>query len=288
MKMIKSGNLGSFELGGNTAWNKGLGVRKNWSFNLHPTNLLLGHLSWLPYPHLLHLYNGANNRSLFTVVVGTKWNNACKVLRRELSRGRTSIAYSGLCISELVPGWFPIIMNIKSPVLPLPSFLLSVSKDSSKPYMEAQLSMHNSCLSYLNPASNRTVIVQRNYKGNCEYRQCSNWSQLLSRNWVFCWQLNLMLLFPWGTVLHCCFLLYLWSACHHLHCILHQNDGIVFILLVSPVYAVCFLDPCSSLLTFVSESFHFLLLSTQGRAVLCFGIQRIDFHLWSRRQFFKT
>lgn len=81
------------------------------------------------------------------------------------------IAYSGLCTSESVPGWFPIIMNIKSPVLPLPSFLLSVSKDSSKPYMEAQLSMHNSCLSYLNPASNRTVIVQRNYKGNCEYRE---------------------------------------------------------------------------------------------------------------------
>lgn len=28
------------------------------------------------------------------------------------------IAYSGLCTSELAPEWFPIIMNIKSPILP--------------------------------------------------------------------------------------------------------------------------------------------------------------------------
>lgn len=119
-------------------------------------------------------------------------------------------------------------------------------------------------------------------------RQCSNWSQLLSWNWVFCRHLNLMPLFPWGSVLHCCFLLYLWLACHHLHCTLHQNNGIVFICLVRPLNAVCFLDPCSSPLTFTSESSHFLSLSIHGRAMLYFGIQRIDFHLWARRQFFKT
>ena len=80
--------------------------------------------------------------------------------------------------------------------------------------------------------------------------------------------LNLMLLFPWGSVSPCCIPLYLWLACHHLHCALHQNDGIVFIYLVSPLCAVCFPDPCSSLLTFVSESFHFLWLNTQGRTML--------------------
>ena len=72
--------------------------------------------------------------------------------------------------------------------------------------------------------------------------QCSNWSQLLRWNWVFCRHLNLMPLFPRGSVLNCCFLLYLWLACHHLHRTLHQNDGIVFIPLLPPLNAVCFLD----------------------------------------------
>ena len=57
------------------------------------------------------------------------------------------IAYSGLCTSELAPGLFPIIMNVKNPILlcfnpptsppPPPSFLLLVSKGSNKPYMGA-------------------------------------------------------------------------------------------------------------------------------------------------------
>lgn len=33
--------------------------------------------------------------------------------------------------------------------------------------------MYSSCLSYLNPASNRTIIVQRNYEGNCECEEQS-------------------------------------------------------------------------------------------------------------------
>lgn len=169
-----------------------------------------------------------------------------------------------------------------SPTHPSPPFfLLPVSKDSNKPYMEAQLSMHNSCLSYLNPASNRTVIVWRNYKGNGECR-VQTVLQLISItvmklsllstskfNASFSLRICPSLLHPIVSVL----------ACHHLHCPLHQNDGIVFLHLVSPLYAICFLDLCSSLLTFISESSHFLSLNIQGRAMLCFGIQRIDFHL---------
>lgn len=80
--------------------------------------------------------------------------------------------------------------------------------------------------------------------------------------------LNLMLLFPWGSVPHCCVLLYPLLARHHLHCTPHQNNGIVFIYLVSSLCAVCFQDPCSSLLAFISESFHFL-CSTPREELCC-------------------
>lgn len=141
--------------------------------------------------------------------------------------------------------------------------------------------MHSSCLSYLNPASNRTIIVQRNYKGNCECEE-QTVLQLIS---ITVMKLSLLSTskFNASFSLRICpsLLLLIVSVVGLSPSALHSSSeyGIVFICLVWPLNAVCFLDPCSSPLTFPSESSHFLSLSIQGRAMLYFGIQRTDFHL---------
>ena len=133
---------------------------------------------------------------------------------------------------------------------------------------------HAQLLSYLNPASNRTKETVSE-----ERRPCSNISQLLSWNWVFC----LTSKFNASLSLRICpsLLHPVVSVVGPSPCTLPSSSG----------WWNCFslhVDPCSSLPTFISESFHFLCFNTWARTLLCFGIQRIDFHVWARRQFFKT
>ena len=148
--------------------------------------------------------------------------------------------------------------------------------------------MHSSCLSYLNPASNRTIIVQRNYKGNCECEEQSV-LQLIS---ITAMKLSLLSTSEFNASFSpriCPSLLLLIVSVVGLSTSASHSSSEWWNCLHSPPTASqCCLFPRSSLLTFTSESSHFLSLSIQGRATLYFGIQRIDFHLWARRQFFKT
>lgn len=197
-----------------------------------------------------------------STVLLSEWNeNAhAKYLEENYQAAEPQVSYSGLCASDLVPGWFPIIVHIKSPGLdPPPFFQLPVSRDNNQPVMGVQLGMHNSCLSYLNPASNRTATEQgRLWVRNTDDAPIDlNYCHAIDSSVR---HLNLMLPFPWGSVPLCCILLYALLARYLWHCTLHQNDGIVCIYLVSPLPAVRFPHPSSSLLTFISESFPFSLV----------------------------
>lgn len=124
-----------------------------------------------------------------SAVLLSEWNENthAKYLEENCQAADPQVSYSGLCTSYLIPDWFPLIVNIKSPGLdPPPFFQLPDSRDNKQPVMGAQLGMHNSCLSYLNPASNRTATEQGRLWVCKEHRRCSHWSQLLSCNWVFC------------------------------------------------------------------------------------------------------
>lgn len=150
-----------------------------------------------------------------STVLWSEWKETAhaKYLGEKSQEAGPQVPYSGLCTSDLVPGWFPITVNIKSPGLGSPPFFqLPLSRDNNQPVMEAQLSTRNSCLSYLNPASNRTATEQgrwwvRSADGapiDLNYRHAIESSVR---------HLNLMLPFPWGSVPLCYLLLYRLLGC---------------------------------------------------------------------------
>lgn len=143
------------------------------------------------------------------------WNETvhAKYLEENYQEADPQVSYSGLGTSDLVPGWFPMTANIKSPgLVPPPFFQLPVSRDNNQPVTGAQLGMHKSCLSYLNPASNRTATeqgrlwVRSTYGTPIDLNYCHAIESSVGH-------LNLMLPFPWGSVPLCCILLYPLLGC---------------------------------------------------------------------------
>lgn len=176
-----------------------------------------------------------------------------KSLEENHQKAGPQISYSGLCTSDLV-GWFLIIVNIKPPVFrPSPFFLLPVSKDGNKLCTEAQLGMHSSCLILILPVTGqRRLWVRSEDRAPIDLNYCPEIESSVRH-------LNLMLPFPWGSVPHCCILLYPWLARHHVHCPLHQDDGIVLVCMW--IHALVFQHSYPSLFIFSA--------STPGQELCC-------------------
>lgn len=112
---------------------------------------------------------------LYSTVVRGVWDHACKApsweARKEVPVADFAFSTLHLWINSRMGFHYCEHQKLRcTPSSKHLLFLFPVSVDGNKQYLEVQLGMHNSCLSYLNSASNRAVIVQRNYRGNCEWR----------------------------------------------------------------------------------------------------------------------